>query len=232
MASPHELQLLADAALEVVADDMVVGLGSGHATWAFVAALGRRVQEGLRIRGIVASRATEELATRCGIPLVTLDDVPAIDVTVDGADEVDPQLNLIKGLGGAAVREKIVAAASRRLVILVGAEKLVAQLGQHGVLPLEVVPFGLAACHRRIAALGFKSTVRQSGGAAVMSDNGNFVVDMAVPELADPAGLEQALRDIPGMVGTGLFLGMADTVYVERGEAVEIKAKDATSPKR
>ena len=167
------------------------------------------------------------MATRCQIPLATLDETPILAVTVDGADEVDPRLDLIKGLGGAAVREKIVAAASRRLVILVGAEKLVAHLGQHGDLPVEVVPFGVSVCRRAVAQLGYPSTLRQAGGAPFVTDNGNYVLDLAVPILDDPAAVERALRAIPGVVGTGLFLGMADTVFIEDGDSVRVLRRQA-----
>ncbi len=150
------LHALAEIALDMVRDGFVVGLGSGHAAGAFVEALATHVRGGLRVRGVPTSRDTAKMALRLGIPLVPLDDVEAIDVTVDGADEVDPRLDLIKGLGGALVREKIVAAVSRRLVIVVGAEKLVSALGEHGVLPVEVVPFGLSLCQRRVTELGLQ----------------------------------------------------------------------------
>jgi ribose 5-phosphate isomerase A len=211
--------------MELIEDGFVVGLGSGRAATAFVGALGERVQTGFRIRGVPTSEATASLARQLGIPLATLDEVGAIDVTVDGADEVDPSLNLIKGLGGALVREKIIAAASRRLVILVGAEKLVAGLGQHGVLPVEVVPFGLAFCRRRLAELGYPPTLRMAGGKRVVSDNGNSILDCKVPILPDAAAVDAALRAIPGIVGTGLFLGMADTVLIEQADAVEVRRR-------
>ncbi|UCE86104.1 MAG: ribose 5-phosphate isomerase A, partial [Deltaproteobacteria bacterium] len=146
----------AERALEFVEDGNVVGLGTGRAASAFVRALGERIKAGLRVRGIATSLATEQLASGLGIPLVQLDEVDALDVTIDGADEVDPALDLIKGYGGALVREKIVAAASRRLVILVGPEKLVPVLGTRGRVPIEVVPFGASQCARRLGALGFE----------------------------------------------------------------------------
>src|SRR5512139_3345448 len=135
------LAALATRALEFVTDGNIVGLGTGRAATAFVHALGRRVQGGLRISGVPTSAATAVAARECGIALVDLDAIEAIDVTVDGADEVDPHLNLIKGYGGALVSEKVVAAASRTEVILVTSEKLVAVLGQRGILPVEVIPF-------------------------------------------------------------------------------------------
>jgi ribose 5-phosphate isomerase A len=217
---------IADRALEEIRDDLVVGLGTGRAATAFIKALGARVQSGLRIRGIPTSQASAQLAKQLGIPLGTLEEIDRIDVAVDGADEVDPQLNLIKGLGGALVREKIVAAASRRLIILVGSEKLVPQLGAHGTLPLEVVPFAVGFCRRRLADLGFPSTVRQVDGRPFVSDNGNPILDCRVGPLADPAPVEATLRGIPGIVGTGLFLGMADTVLIEHPDGqVEVRQR-------
>jgi ribose 5-phosphate isomerase A len=214
---------LTEAALELVPDASVVGLGSGRAATAFVRALGKRVQQGLRVRGVATSQATADLAAQLGIPLAGLDEIEAIDVTVDGADEVDPELDLIKGLGGAMVREKIVAATSRRLVILVGAEKLVSALGEHGVLPVEVVPFGLTLCRRRLVELGYPPTPRQADGKPFVTDNGNYVLDCRVGVLRTPAAVDQAIRSIPGVVGTGLFLGLAHTVLIEREGEIETR---------
>ena len=158
-----------------------------------------------------------------GIPLVDLDDIEAIDATVDGADEVDPRLNLIKGLGGAMVREKIVASASKRLIIVVGAEKIVSALGQHGLLPVEVVPFGLTLLCKRLTTLGFPPTLRMVSGKPFVTDNGNYIFDCRVPVLENPLALEQDLRAIPGVVGTGLFLGMAHTVLIQDGEETLVR---------
>ncbi len=169
----HDAAALAQAALAHVRSGQVVGLGSGQAATAFVRALGREVKAGLEVRAVPTSEAVAGLAGRLGIPLVSLDEAPVIDVTLDGADEVDPHLDLIKGYGGALVREKVVAAASRRLVILVGREKLVPVLGSRGQLPVEVVPFAAGFCRRRVAALGCAPVLRSTGPAPVLSDNGN-----------------------------------------------------------
>jgi ribose 5-phosphate isomerase A len=212
----------ADRALEWIADGMIVGLGSGRAATQFVCALGERVRQGLRVRGVPTSQATAALAQSVAIPLVTLDDVAAIDVDVDGADEVDPQLNLIKGLGGALVREKIVAAASRRVIILVGPEKLVPVLGSNGILPVEIVPFGLSWCRRRLAEIGCTGDVRVDGsGKPFVSDNGNLILDCRIGPLTDPADFEERVFAVPGVVDSGLFLGMAQTVLIQRGDEVE-----------
>jgi len=203
---------LAAHALAFVQAGQIVGLGSGRAASAFVRALGREVRSGLAVRGVPTSEATAALAREVGIPLASMEDAGTIDVTVDGADEVDPHLDLIKGYGGALVREKVVAAASRRLVILVGPEKLVPALGSRGKLPVEVVHFAVAYCRRRLADDGHAAAIRTSGGAPFVTDNGNLILDCAVAAIPDPARLDAALRSIPGVVGTGLFLGMAHTV--------------------
>src|SRR5262249_48817300 len=156
-----------------------------------------------------------------GIPLVTFEDVEQIDIDVDGADEVDPQNNLIKGLGGALVREKIVASAARRFVVLVGREKIVPVLGIRGGLPVEVVPFGMGACRRRLEKLALPARQRTTNGAPFVSDNGNFILDCQIGPLSDPRDLEAKVLEIPGVVDTGLFLGMAPTVLIQNGDQVE-----------
>ena len=216
---------IAERALELVRDGDVVGLGTGRAATAFLHALAGRMKAGLRVRGVPTSQATAELATQLGIPLATLEEAMPVDLTVDGADEVDPQLDLIKGYGGALVREKIVAAASRRLVILIGAEKLVPVLGTRGVLPVEVVPFGLALCRHRLLALAYRPTLRTAAGRPFVTDNGNHILDCAVSPISNPLEIEQALLAIPGVVGTGLFIGMAHTVLIQEGETVVVRER-------
>jgi ribose 5-phosphate isomerase A len=217
--------LVAQRALEHIRDGDVVGLGTGRAATAFIHALGARCRDGLHVRGIPTSQVTADLATQLGIPLASLDAVTQIDVTVDGADEVDPQLDLIKGYGGALVREKIVAAASRRMVVLVGPEKLVPVLGTRGKLPVEVVPFGAAWCGRRLNDCGFPATLRLQNDAPFVSDNGNWILDCQVPPIEDAAHVEQAILAIPGVVGTGLFLGMAETVLIDAGQTVHVRQR-------
>ena len=142
---------------------------------------------------------------------------------MDGADEVDPRCNLIKGYGGALVREKIVAAASKKFVVLVGPEKLVSVLGGRGKLPVEVLPFGLALCRRQLKAMGWGPVLRMKENSAYVTDNGNNILDCQVPPLDRPAENELAVRSIPGVVGTGLFLGMAHTVLIQQGDNVEAR---------
>ena len=220
MAPGAPLRAVGEAAASLVEEGSRVGLGTGRAAAAFVRALGDRVRGGLRVVGVPTSEATRALAQSLGIPLAALEDVGELDLTVDGADEVDPRLDLVKGLGGALVREKIVAASSRRLVIVVGEEKIVERLGVRTPVPVEIVPFGRALSERRVRALGGEPKLRAADGSPYRSDNGNQVLDCKFAGIDDPAALDAALRAIPGVVGTGLFVGMAERVLVERDGAV------------
>ncbi|HXD96554.1 MAG TPA: ribose-5-phosphate isomerase RpiA [Candidatus Acidoferrum sp.] len=211
----QEAAALGAEALAEVQSGHVVGLGTGQAATAFIHALGRAVKSGLSVTGVPTSEASATLARQLGIPLI--DEPLALDVAVDGADEVDPRLDLVKGYGGALVREKIVAAAARRFIVLVGPEKLVPTLGGRGRLPVEVVPFALPFCRRRLTELGHAPTVRAKDGSTFVTDNGNLILDAAVGAIPDPAALDATLRAIPGVVGTGLFVGMAHAVMVWDG---------------
>jgi ribose 5-phosphate isomerase A len=211
----------AEHALGSVEDGNHLGLGTGRAATEFVRGLGERVKAGLRVKGVATSRVTADLAGRLGIPLVSLEEAGQLDLTVDGADEVDPNLDLIKGYGGALVREKIVAASSKRLMILIGSEKEVEVLGERGRLPVEIVTFGLPLCRRRLAELGLAPDLRMQDGKAFVTDNGNYILDCGIGPIASPRDLERELLSIPGVVGTGLFLGMAHTVLIQRGDNVE-----------
>ncbi|HJZ89656.1 MAG TPA: ribose-5-phosphate isomerase RpiA [Gemmataceae bacterium] len=215
-----------DRALELVPDGAVIGLGSGRAAWAFVRLLGEGIRSGrLRVKGVPTSVETARVATQHGVPVVGLDEADELAVTVDGADEVDPDLNLIKGYGRALVREKVVAAASRKLVILVGEEKLVPQLGARGRLPVEVVPFAVPLCVRRLAALGLRPVLWSQNGRPGETDNGNHILDCGIDPITDPARLGAEIRAIPGVVGSGLFLGMADTVLIGDDHDFRLKAE-------
>jgi ribose 5-phosphate isomerase A len=216
---------LAERAMEFVPDGSVVGLGSGRAASAFIRVLGGRVERGFRARGVPTSEASAGLARQLGIPLVDLTHVVAIDVDVDGADEVDPKCDLIKGLGGALLREKIVAAASRHVVILVGAEKLVPVLGTRGILPIEVIPFGRPYCEQRLVALGCDPRQRLVDGKPFVTDNGNHIIDCRIAPIERPHEFERILAEIPGVVGTGLFLGLAHTVLIGNGETIEVRRR-------
>lgn len=214
------VQAVAAQALDLIADGARVGLGSGRASLAFIAKLGERVRQGMRIVGVPTSTASERAAREVGIPLIELDEDVVLDLTVDGADEVAPNLDLVKGWGGALVRERIVAAASRRQVILVGREKLVHTLGERGRIPVEVIPLARGLVMRRLKALGLLPTVRPQADQTrpFLTDNGNLMLDCAVRDPLKDARvareLEAAALAIPGVVDTGLFLGTAERVLV------------------
>lgn len=203
----------ARAALELLPDAGVLGLGSGSTARYFVEGVAELVREGRRFVGVATSKATRALAEQLGIPL--LDDAGPWDilVCVDGADEVSPTLDLIKGGGGAHVREKIVNLASRRNLIVVDESKLVTTLGEHRPVPIEVLPFGHQQTARRLEAHGTVA-LRMAGSAPLISDAGNYIYDLATGPIADPPGLDRALGTIPGVVGTGLFCGRAHLVLV------------------
>jgi ribose 5-phosphate isomerase A len=206
-------------AATLVTDGARVGLGTGRAAAAFVDELGARVRGGLRIAGVATSEATARQAAGLGIPLIELGEDVVLDLTVDGADEVAPNLDLVKGWGGALVRERIVAAAARRQIILVGPEKLVERLGQRGRIPVEVIPLAHGLVTRELRALGLTPAPRRAAdGTPARTDNGNLTLDCAPrAPLADAAAaraLEAAILAIAGVVDTGLFLGTAERVLV------------------
>ncbi|HUO03851.1 MAG TPA: ribose-5-phosphate isomerase RpiA [Candidatus Binataceae bacterium] len=210
-----ELDLLGQYALRFVKPGQTLGLGTGRAAAAFIRALGR---SRIKVRGVATSHASEELARSVGIELISLADAGRIDIDFDGADEVDPRLNLIKGYGGALVREKIVAASSRRFVVLVGEEKMVRKLGERRSLPVEVVPFAVPLAVKRIRALGLHPNIRNHGNEIYVSDNGNTILDCGLRVVGNSSRLERDLHVIPGVVGTGLFVGMADVVLVAQSD--------------
>jgi ribose 5-phosphate isomerase A len=206
---------LARAALHYVKSGQTIGLGTGRAADAFIHAV---AEAGIKIRGVPTSSASAELARSLNIQLANLDNVRRLDADFDGADEVDPRLNMIKGYGGALVRERVVAAASRRRIFLVGDEKIVKRLGDRGNLPVEVVPFAVPLALREIVKFKLKPKVRlDDNGHQFITDNGNLILDCGVRAIQSPARLERDLLAVPGVVGTGLFLGIADLVLVMSG---------------
>jgi ribose 5-phosphate isomerase A len=210
-------QAAAEKALELVQDGMLVGLGSGSTARYFTEGVGRLVASGMNVRGVPTSRATAELAAELGIPIVT-ELIGMIDLAVDGADEVDPALNLIKGRGGAMVREKLVAAASRRFVVVVDDSKLVKQLGV-GVLPVEVLPYLWRSTAERLAELGVSLVVRGGEETPFITDNGNLILDLTVLDgIKNPGVFGTELKKISGVVDHGLFVAMTDTVIVSGPE--------------
>src|SRR5229473_5980131 len=219
MANDLEKEAAARASLRFIRDGQVVGLGTGSTAALFIQLLGEQVKSGLRIRGIPTSVRSRELASSLGIPLTTLDQCQEIDVTVDGADEVDPELRLIKGGGGALLREKIVASATRQLVIVADATKRVPVLGKFP-LPVEVIQFAQALVAKRIAALGAEVRLRAENGKPFVTDENNHILDCHFGEIPDADGLARQLSDMPGVVEHGLFIGMASTVLLAKGSEI------------
>jgi len=210
-------------AVAEVEDGMVVGLGSGSTAAFALERLAERITAGLRIAGIPTSEATAALARRLGIPLTDFDRHRRIDLTIDGADQVERgTLHLIKGRGGALLREKIVAAASTRMIVAIDESKLVDRLGGGTALPIEIVPFGWQTTLDRLAALGCAPQLRRTSGQPFTTDGGNYIADCALREIPDPVALEDRLSSVVGVVETGLFIGLASTIIVGRPAGVEI----------
>jgi ribose 5-phosphate isomerase A len=217
----HQEPKLAAArrAVSFVEEGMVVGLGSGSTATLFIQLLGERVRQGLGIRAIASSSASEQLARSLGIRMCDFEECPAIDVTVDGADEVAPGLALIKGGGGALLREKIVASASRKFIVVADASKVVARLGRFP-LPVEVIPMAVPLVSRKLRDLGVHPTLRVKNGSTFVTDEGNWLLDCACGEIADPEGLAASIRKMIGVVEHGLFLHMASLALIAEGETV------------
>ena len=214
----------AESAAGLVSDGMIVGLGSGSTATLAVDQLGQRVKQGLRIVGIPTSERTATQARGLGIPLATLEDQPDIDLTIDGADEVEEgSLHLIKGHGGALLREKIVASATRRFVIIVHSSKLVRRLATHYAIPVEVVPFGWQSTARRLAELGTTPSLRRNpDGTPYQSDGGNYIIHCAFESGVVAAPLAERLDHIVGVVEHGLFIGMTSEVHVAGPGGVQV----------
>jgi ribose 5-phosphate isomerase A len=218
----REKRLAAERSLEYVRDGMCLGLGSGSTAAIMLELLGRRVREGLRVRGVPTSEMSRQLAAREGIPIVGFDQVSRLDLTIDGADEVDPDLNVIKGGGGALLREKIVASLSRRVVIIVDSHKQVQTLGAFP-LPVEVVQFAWQPLAERLGDLGASSVLRAGrDGRPFVTDEGNYILDCGFGRIEDPATLAARLDAMPGVVDHGLFVGLAHTVIVGRDEGTVV----------
>lgn len=205
----------AAAALELVEDGMKLGLGTGSTAKHLVELLAERVaREGLRVSCCATSKETAELAIRLGVGIRTVDELGELDLAIDGADEIDPALNLVKGGGAAHFREKVVESSARRFVVIADSTKLVSALGTTRLLPLELLPFGVGTTVRRIESLGAKVQPRLKDGAAVVSDNGNPIHDADFGPIADPAGLAARLDGVCGLLEHGLFVGMAEAAFV------------------
>lgn len=221
-------------ALDYVRPGMRLGLGTGSTAAHFVDLLAERVRGGLDVIGVPTSEVTRAQAERLGVPLTTLDDTPELDLTVDGADEIGPDLSLIKGGGGALLREKIVAAASARMVVIADASKWVPVLGNFP-LPVEVVPFGLAATRRAVAAIVAPAALtlrRCADGHAFVTDGGHFILDAALARIEDAGGLACRLCSVPGVVEHGLFIGLADVAVLAGEDGVRVIERPSSPSRR
>jgi ribose 5-phosphate isomerase A len=224
----NEKQIAAESAGELVKDGMVIGLGSGSTAEIAIRILCEKVKNGLEVIGVPTSHKSEEIARALGMRLATLEDYPELDLTIDGADEVElGSLDLIKGRGGALLREKIVASSSRRLIIAVDESKIVNQLGSHGEIPVEVVSFGWQSTARRLEKLGWKPTLRsEAGGVPFVTDGGHYILDCSFEKGASIQSRAAQLHDTVGVVEHGMFLGMATEVHVGSAKSVRILRKD------
>ncbi|MEH6525438.1 MAG: ribose-5-phosphate isomerase RpiA [Sneathiella sp.] len=222
MTEDEQKRMAAEAAVTYVEDGMVLGLGTGSCAAKMVDLLGIRVQAGLKVIGVPTSDATAKQAAELGIEIASLDQVKIIDLTIDGTDEVDPQRRLIKGGGGAHLREKIVASLSDRMIVIAEAKKRVSQLGAFK-LPVEVVRFSAPALMPKMQALGSTPSLRQDGGGALfITDEGNYIIDCNFGIITDPESLALTLSTMPGVVEHGLFIDYADTIIIGTDNGVEI----------
>jgi ribose 5-phosphate isomerase A len=217
----------AHAAVAEVQDGMLVGLGTGTTAGFAIAALGERVAAGLKIRTVATSLAARHAAEIAGLSVLPFDTLTRLDLAIDGADELDPQLRAIKGKGGAMLREKIVAAAAERMIVIVDAGKHVPRLGR-GALPVEVLPFAVAFVSHSIVSLGATVSRRLAGGAGYRTDQGNFILDCRFGAIEDPRALAAALSAIPGLLGHGLFLDEIDAAYVGGSDGVRLLTRGAS----
>ncbi|MCY9667796.1 ribose-5-phosphate isomerase RpiA [Paenibacillus alginolyticus] len=206
-------QLAAEKAVEFIEDGMVVGLGTGSTAYWAIHKIAQRIQEGLRIRAVASSRDSEELANKLGIPMVPFSEIEVIDLTIDGADEVDPHLNLIKGGGGALVREKILASNSKRFFVIVDESKRVEHLGQFP-LPVEIVPFAANFTINKLKELGCNTRIRMSNDKEYITDNGNIIVDCNFEKIVEPRELNKQINLIPGVLDNGLFTRMVSSLII------------------
>jgi ribose 5-phosphate isomerase A len=209
-------------AIEWIQDGMVLGLGTGSTTFYALEAIGEMIAKGYDLVGIPTSTSTENLATKFGIPLTSLDEVKSIDLTIDGADEVDPAKRLIKGMGGALLREKIVASVSEVEIIVVDDSKIVDLLGTKSMLPVEVIPFGHMRIKDRIETTGCKAHLRR-GVSPYITDSGNYIYDCRYESIEFPEELEQELNSIPGVVENGLFINLASKIIIAGKEGIQVR---------
>jgi ribose 5-phosphate isomerase A len=226
----HETQqvqwkrLVGEEAARLVEDGMAVGLGTGSTATQFVYALARRIEAGLHIAGgVCSSQATKDLAVSLNIPVTDLDTYPELDLYIDGADEIDPQLRLLKGAGGALLREKVLASTAKRFVVIADISKQVSHLGQHFPVPVETTPFAVTPVRRQLEALGATVTIRQRGDSIFITDNHNIILDCAFPQgISEPETLDARIHSIVGVVETGFFFKLAQAAIIGGPEGIKL----------
>jgi len=223
--SDKEKELAGAKVSDFVEDGMILGFGTGTTFFYALKKIGEMVREGLEIKAVSTSSATDRLAESYNIPLLSIDDVDEIDLTIDGADEVDSYFNGIKGGGGALLFEKIVAKSSKKNLWIVDSSKVVDKIGAFP-LPIEVVPFALSNVFKRLEKLGYNPEIRMNKGKKFITDSGNYIIDVNLGIIEDPRKMEVDLNMIPGVVENGLFLDVVDIVVVGRGDGVEIIRKE------
>ncbi len=228
--SPEQLrekQMAGEEAVKYIEDGMVIGIGTGTTAAYMIQALAQRLREGLRIVGAVpTSEATAQLASQLGIPLTDLDTHPQLDLDIDGADEIDGALRLIKGAGGALLREKVVATASRRFIVIADSSKVVGQLGHKFPVPVEIIPFARTPVQLQLQALGAQVQLRQRDGQVFRTDSGNTILDCFFPSgISDPQTLHTSIKSIIGVVESGLFLDMAERAIIGNTNGVQVLAR-------
>lgn len=223
--SDAEKAIAAAKAVEEVRDGMLVGLGTGSTAAYAVKCLADRVRQGLKVTAVATSQATDTLARRLGVPLISFQGLSSIDLTIDGADEIDHRFRAIKGGGGALLREKVIAAASTRVIVIVDSNKLVPMLGKFA-LPVEVAPFATEFVRTRLAELGARVMHRTIAWTPALTDQSNHILDAALDEIPKPTEIAAAIAAIPGVVEHGLFLDEIDTIVIARGDTVEVRHRD------
>jgi ribose 5-phosphate isomerase A len=221
----NEKQIAGEKAVEFIKEKMTIGLGSGSTAVFMVRKLGEMVKQGLNVKCVSTSNETTSLALSLGIPLVSIDEIDEIDLTIDGADEVDPHFNGIKGGGGALLFEKIIAAASKKIIWVVDSSKMVNKLGKYP-LPLEVLPFGYKQTLKRLKQLKYNPVIRSKNNKMFVTDGNNYIIDLHLEKIDNPVSMEKELNMIPGVVENGLFINKADIVIVGKNGNAEVLRKE------
>ena len=217
----------AERAIEFVRDGQIIGLGTGSTTRFAIEGLGHRVKQGLKIKGVPTSIGSERMARNLQIPLADLNDISRIDIDIDGADEIDGDFNMIKGGGGALTREKLVALATERVIIVVDESKLVKRLGHTWPVPVEVLPFAWSMSARLLTEMGSTPRLREKDGTVFVTDNGNYILDCAFGPITDAPLLEKSIKQLSGVVEVGLFIGLCHTLVIANEGEVRVEERPA-----